>query len=639
MKSSRKHIKYKGTRAFPLSFFLFPFSFFLLMSCAQQGSLTGGEKDTEPPKIIKSEPPNFSTHFATGKIVMTFDEYFDLRNINQKLVVSPPMDHKPEFKVKGKSLEIRLKDSLQPGRTYAINFGDALVDLNEANALKNFQFVFSTGSTIDSLQASGNVVMVPDGKPAEDVLVMLYDGTSDSLPLKEIPLYISRTDKEGKFTLKNLAAGSYRIFALKDANNNMLFDQPTEAIAFLDSLLTPGIEQNLRDSAVSVLDSTAVSAVDSLAPVIRDSTKAVASDTAKTSGKKGGKADVNQPNYRYIPDNLELRMFTETRPNQYLSGNERPRRDQVRIRLNEKTDSLDFAFTGLPADSAHLMPEWFGEADTIDFWIGNPLVAGRDSLTALVTYAIPDSTGRPVPKTDTVQFRYRPPTKTPAEAKKEFSVTASPERSKSLDPGQRLILTLSLAYAEADTARIILATGKDSVLRKVGYTLVPDTLKGLILNGSPVEQRHPRILSVAAVFLPDSSYRLHLLPGAFTSLSGLTTDSLDIRFRIKKTEDFGSVRINIPVLDQPAFVEFFGAQNKLLETRRLSGPETMTFSMLAPGKYTARLILDTNGNGKWDTGRYLKHIQPEWVIPFPKELNVKANWEVSETWEWKDPQK
>jgi hypothetical protein len=126
-----------------------------------------------------------------------------------------------------------------------------------------------------------------------------------------------------------------------------------------------------------------------------------------------------------------------------------------------------------------------------------------------------------------------------------------------------------------------------------------------------------------------------MLSGAFTGLSGQTTDSLDIRFKIKKPDEFGSVKIDIPGLEGAAILELLAGQNKVAGTRLLSGPGTVVFPMLAPGKYSARLILDTNSNGKWDTGRYLQHIQPEQVLMFPKELSVKANWEVSETWEWK----
>ncbi|MDD4644464.1 MAG: Ig-like domain-containing protein [Bacteroidales bacterium] len=140
-------------------FLLVPCALGLLFSCAQTGTLTGGLKDEKPPQMLSCVPANYSTHFNSDRIQITFDEYFSLKDISKQLVVSPPMKTKPEFKIKGRLLSIRFTDTLQPDRTYAINFGDALVDLNEANPIKNFQIVFSTGNTIDSLETSGIVWM------------------------------------------------------------------------------------------------------------------------------------------------------------------------------------------------------------------------------------------------------------------------------------------------------------------------------------------------------------------------------------------------------------------------------------------------------------------------------------------------
>ncbi|OFY55421.1 MAG: hypothetical protein A2X22_11170, partial [Bacteroidetes bacterium GWF2_49_14] len=526
----KSRIKHRG-----LTLCLVPCALCLFLSCAQQGSLTGGAKDEKPPVLVKSEPGNYSTRFTATKVTLTFDEYFELRGISQKLVVSPPMDKKPEFKIRGKELEIVFKDSLQPNRTYALNFGDALVDLNEANPLKNFQYVFSTGTEIDSLEASGKVVLAFDGKPAEDVLVMLYTGTSDSMPIKEIPIYISRTDKEGKFTLRNMAAGSYKIFALKDANSNMLFDQPTEAVAFMDSLIVPTVAapEPLTIDSVAVKDSVHVA--DSL--IVADTVARV--DTVKRSGKMGAADSIaSKPKTRYLPDNLELRLFTEARPNQYLSGTDRIRPEQIRFRMNEKVDSIGIEFLDLPEDSMPVKLDWYDAVDTLDIWITNPAVAARDSIVAFLTYRAYDSLEQPFAKTDTVKFRYRPPAKAATAPKKDFAFSATPERTKTLDPGQKLTLTFTLPWSAADTSKIHLTTGKEPSVKAVEYNLVPDTLKGLVLNGAAVVQVHPRILTLQAPFVPDSSYRLVMKAGAFTGISGQTSDSLDISFKIKKPEDF-----------------------------------------------------------------------------------------------------
>lgn len=600
---------------------------FCLTSCAQQGSLTGGAKDEKPPEVVSSTPANYTTHFKSDHIEITFNEYFDLKDIAKQLVVSPPMAKKPDFKVKGKTLEINFKDSLQPNRTYAINFGDALVDLNEGNPIKNFQFVFSTGSTIDSLQVGGRVIQALDSKPAEDILVMLYNGNADSLPLKTTPLYLSRTDKEGKFTLKNLAGGSYKIFALKDGNNNLMFDQPTEAVAFQDSLITPSIvAATIKDSIKAAKDSL---------NLVKDTINAV-QDSVNPS-KQLSDTLPKKPKYLFKPDNIELQLFTEVKPNQYLTGSDRLRPDQIRLKFNEKIDSLDFDFLNLPMDSVAVSLEWVGDPDTLDFWIMNRSIASRDSLTAILVYRAYDSIERPYAKTDTVKLRYRSIAKPAAAPKNEFIVSVSVERTKTLEYGQPLIFTTSLPYVQIDTSLIHLVSGKDSTARKVVFKMIPDTLKGLVMNGLSIIQVHPRIINMEAGFSADTSYHLTLLPGAFTGIAGQKNDSLDIRFKMKNRDQYGTLKIALPDLKGSAIIELLDAHSKVAASRLMNGAGTAVFDLMAPGKYSARLVFDTNRNGRWDTGRYIRHIQPEKVITFTKELNLKANWEVSETWKWEDP--
>jgi len=590
----------------------------LAVACAQQGNITGGPKDVLPPKVVSSLPENYATQFHGKQITITFNEYFSLKDINKQLVISPPMSEKPVLKIKGKSLLINFPDSLQSDRTYTINFGDALVDLNEGNPIKNFQFVFSTGNTIDSLQISGRVVDAADSKPCEDIVVMLYSGTADSLPLKTIPVYISRTDKEGNFSLKNLSGGSYKIFALKDANSNYLFDQPTEAIAFSDSLLTPVAIPDTVSATVAI-----TAAKDSLLPV-KDSAK-IANQPADTLPVK--------PKFRYLPDQVELRLFTESRHNQYLSGSDRLRRDQIRLRFNEKIDTLGFDFLNLPADSIAVTLDWQDDPDTLDFWIVNKKMAEHDSLTALLTYKAYDSLERIYLKTDTARLKFRTPAAPAKGSKKDFTVTTSIEKSKSLDYNQPILFTCSLPYITMDTSRFQLKAGRDSASRNVPYKWASDTLKGLILNGVPIQQIHPRMIRMLAPFVADTAYRLTMLPGAFIGINGQKNDTLDVRFKMKSKEQYGSIKLTLPDLKEPAIIELVDSRSKVVARKLQDSPGTITFSLLAPGKYTARLIYDTNKNGRWDTGRYSKHLQPERVVSFSKEINLKANWEVSETWQ------
>lgn len=218
----------------------------LMQSCAQIGSPTGGPKDETPPKIESSEPLNYSTSFSGKRIRLEFDEYVTINSLTTQLIISPPLKYEPEFKMKGKRVEMLIKDTLRPNTTYSINFGDGIKDITEGNPLDSNTFVFSTGPFLDSLSVSGRIKNAFDLVPVDDMLVMLYDSIADSIPAIERPLYLTKTKKGGYFQLNNLQAGNFLLFALIDANANFLYDQPSEALAFPDSLVTSGSADTMR---------------------------------------------------------------------------------------------------------------------------------------------------------------------------------------------------------------------------------------------------------------------------------------------------------------------------------------------------------------------------------------------------------
>jgi len=211
----------------------------LLFGCAQQVTPTGGPKDKTPPKIIGSEPQNFSINFSDNKIKLEFDEFIQQNNIISEMLISPTFDEQPEVKFRNKSLELIFKDTLQPNTTYTINFGKGIVDLNEKNSLDSNLFVFSTGDYLDSLSIEGTVKNAIDLQPADNVLVMLYNEMTDSLPYVKKPTYFGRTDKNGSYHIGYMKKEQYKAFALKDANANYLFDLPDEPIAFIEEIIEP----------------------------------------------------------------------------------------------------------------------------------------------------------------------------------------------------------------------------------------------------------------------------------------------------------------------------------------------------------------------------------------------------------------
>ena len=219
-------------------FLLLASGFWLLASrCAQIVNPNGGPKDVAPPRAVKYIPDSAKTNFSSKNIAIVFDEYIQLNDLQKQLVISPPMNIQPEIKVKGKSLLIELKDSLRKNTTYTFNFGNSIRDFTEANAIEDFQYVFSTGSFIDSLKLSGAVKNAFDLKTEKGILVMLYDTYDDSVSCKKLPSYFARTKEDGSYKINNIKSGIYKVFALKDANANYIYDLPTESIAFSDTLI------------------------------------------------------------------------------------------------------------------------------------------------------------------------------------------------------------------------------------------------------------------------------------------------------------------------------------------------------------------------------------------------------------------
>ncbi len=211
----------------------------LLRSCAQMKPPTGGPKDEDPPELIATAPLNFSTHFSSSRIIMEFDEFVQIRNLKAQMVINPTMKERPDVRLKGKKVIIDLKSPLNPETTYVINFGDAIVDLNEGNKASGLQYVFSTGDFLDSLQFIGKVVNAFTEKPEKDVWVMLYSNPVDTMPYTGMPDYLGKTDDKGQFEINFIREGRYMAFALRDENSNFKYNAGEE-IAYLDSLITPG---------------------------------------------------------------------------------------------------------------------------------------------------------------------------------------------------------------------------------------------------------------------------------------------------------------------------------------------------------------------------------------------------------------
>lgn len=205
----------------------------IFSGCGTPGQLTGGPKDTKPPKILKMEPKDLSTNFKAKKVVITFDEYFKLQNESKEFSVSPEMEKQPLLKVKKKSLEISFPDSLEKNTTYTLNFGKSIADINEGNIIKNLTYVFSTGPKLDSLSISGKITEALTGKPVLDAIVMIFPLNRDTLFGKKRPSIYTTTDSSGNYTLRNLRKGLYKAYTIKEQNGDKIYQQTSDEVGFI----------------------------------------------------------------------------------------------------------------------------------------------------------------------------------------------------------------------------------------------------------------------------------------------------------------------------------------------------------------------------------------------------------------------
>jgi len=209
-----------------------------ISACARIEGLTGGPKDTEPPQVIwEKSSSNLQTSFNPREIRLSFSEYIALNNIQQNLVITPTLQHNPKFRLKGKTLTIQLDENevLRDNTTYVFQFGESVRDITERNPAKNLKFIFSTGEKIDSLGISGSVFLAETMEPAKNTLVSLYFGESDSAFTQRKPDLFTRTSDNGSFSVQYLKAGTYRLFALADNNQNLYYDLPDESFAFMNA--------------------------------------------------------------------------------------------------------------------------------------------------------------------------------------------------------------------------------------------------------------------------------------------------------------------------------------------------------------------------------------------------------------------
>ena len=585
-------------------------------SCANPGAgPDGGPYDETPPHIVQMSPSLGGTNEKARKVTITFDELIKVENAQEKVIVSPPQIEMPEIKTSGRRISVALQDSLKPNTTYTIDFSDAIVDSNEGNPLGNFTYYFSTGTQLDTMEVAGHVLMAQNLEPVKGILVGLHSNLADSafttLPFDRV----ARTDGAGHFSIKGVAPGTYRIYALKDVDNDFKYARG-EMLAFNHTEIKPSSFSDVRHDTLWA-DTVHI-----------DTIKAV-------------------PYTHYLPDDVVLLAFSEVNTTRQLL---KAKREPTFFRTFFTAPSQHVPqVRGLNFDATHaFVEERSAGNDTITYWLRDTALVNRDSLTIAYTYeATNDSTLQLYLRTDTLdlvpQFSYARRQKLAAEELAKFEKARARRHKrgdfsnetppiKPLDlkcsapstirPDENLHFTLPEPAERLDTAAFHLFVKKDSSYVEAPWRLQRDTLSLLhyTLRGE---------------WRPKQEYILNVDSAAIRGLSGLVNKPLDIKFTIAAEDAYGSLFLLLPDADTTAVVQLMQSDDKVEKQQRIHTGR-VDFFYLNPGKYYVRMFNDRNGNHLWDTGNYAEGIEPEQVYYYPTAFTVRANWDIEQTWRIND---
>ena len=564
-------------------------------SCANMGMPTGGDKDSIPPVVVKTIPELRGTNFKGSDLRFTFDEYIIPDEISEKLVISPPMKKKPLIKMKGKMLIVEFAEDLKKESTYSLDFKDAVADNNEKNPIEDFRFSFSTGATFDSLRVAGYVKNALTQEPVEKALVMLHRQLDYTAFIDSIPDYIATTNKDGLFMIDNIAKGNYRLYAILDADNSLTYNQNAELIAFDDSIVVPSCKF-----------------------VAKNDTIVKGNDTIAVTG-----------HIDYSPGPQYLMMFEEKKFDQYLDSYKR-----------NQGNRCDFFFTESLSDSFRIklidpVPnnEWkFIESnlkrDSISVWITDTLISNRDTLLFELKYEILDSLNQMFVTTDTVEMVYQTP-KLPKQKKKKNEVAVIPTivlstniNATGHDLYRRINIESPEPLASFDTKKVRLYSMVDSVKTEIPIVVEKDT-------------NSIRKYYVEHLWEPDACYWFQIDSAAARNIYGHPNLKVSDKFKTQKEDYYGKIIMNISNLGGPAIVQLLAndKDERILQKIQILEDGKVEFPYLKPEKYKVRIILDSNKNGKWDTGFLAENIQPERVIYYPKIIKIRSNFEIKETWQ------
>ena len=550
-------------------------------SCANTSTPPeGGPKDTLAPVLVEVVPPLNSVHHPTdirhSSVSFEFDEYVVLNNPNSFIFLSPPQAKPPTAKIKGKKVVVSFTEPLDSSQTYSLSLGEAIKDNNEGNPFPPYTHSFSTGSYVDSLFVSGNIVEASTMLPMSNMTVLFHTDLSDSAVYKVRPRAAAKSDLWGYFTVRNLPVDSvYRVYAIQDLNNNSIYDPDQEMVAFLDTLVIP--------SSV-------------MRPGMPELVTVEMTDTAACQAR---------------PAQISLSMFKEVSQRQLLRARERVSRRQMYLKFAAPYPQIDsMILDGIPQDRLILERNFY--RDSITIWI-NDQGTVPDTLQMRLSYMRTDDTlNILVPVTDTIKM-IRPKGKMvenrwgemveEADTLAAYEVDASPEK---IDQEGIIIEFESPMIQTPFDSITIMSKNTREQTAQASFTVERDTAN---------IRRY--VLRMKDRLISGYEYTLRIPDSLFLDIDGIYCDSLVKTFSLPQDENLSSLTVETSNVHEKYMVELVDEKRtNVYRTYHIDSAAVLSFPYLKAGRYSLRITEDKNGNGQIDTGDLLEHRQPEKVMMF-----------------------
>lgn len=593
----------------------------LLGACASMGHPTGGDYDIEPPVYVKSNPAIGATGINRNHITIDFNENVQVEDVMNKVVVSPAQKNIPQITANGHRVSVELRDTMQPGTTYTIDFSDAISDFNEKNVLDGFAIDFSTGDSIDSLRLSGMVFEARTLEPAQGVLVGVYSNLTDTtittLPLERI----AKTNQLGQFTVRGLKPGDYHIFAINDINRDYHWDR-SEDVAFYDVTVSPTAETTTVTDTLTAADGS-----DSIVSVSRT---------------------------KYLPNDILLTWFNEGYTPQYLKDYTRPDRRRLFVKFSAPSDTLpeirllNGVDSGLPIDRwARLNAT--ATLDSLEYFITDTAVVAQDTMMIEMRYLRTDTLDQLSWGTDTLRVLFKG-AREEKRQKEEAEKKAAERRKKAEKKGENIDSIEAAEAAKLTFVKVSAPGGATQEIYKPLFidvdqpldTIIQSGLRMMMLNDTiwdtipapplvPVDSFGLLKYQLDMKWTPGTKYKYVADSASIIGAYNQWNSTFTHEFSTRKLEDYSALYFNVTGVTDSAVVEVLDKSDKPVDEAPLKGG-VAEFPYMQPGTYYARLYIDRNGNGKWDTGSLLDSVQPEEVYYYPKKIVLKKNWDVEQSW-------